>query len=241
MSQRKNQLRRRQARRLLRYERQEGISHKLMTSNIFNGQLKEGDRINITPKLSSDSIELMEVYIAYMRAHEDFDTVPEVMNRFNDQIFTGKDTSLDQLRQLAVYTVDKIYRIAAELEVRDEYTVTYFKKVVARFMQSLQDKGIEIFYILDNKIREDRFKLTVMLYELSGATVVTPYISDKTLSFEDVEERFKSPMAHGRNIVYIEKDASVNYIEKVMKIAAESRYIGVFRNYAPSNNYIETL
>jgi hypothetical protein len=212
-----------------------------MASNIHDFQLKEGDKINLTPKLSSDSIELMEVYIAYMRANEDFETVPEMMNRFNDQIFVGKDISLDQLRQLAVYVTDKIYRIAAELEIRDEYTVTYFKKVVARFMKSLQDKGIEIFYILDNEIREDRFKLAVMLYELSGATVVTPYISDKTLSFEEVEERFKSPIAHGRNIIYIEKDASVNYIEKVMRIATESKYIGIFRNHEPSDNYIKLL
>jgi hypothetical protein len=212
-----------------------------MTSNIPDFPLKEGDKIDLTPRISSDSIELMEVYIAYMRADEDFDTVPNMLNRFNDQIFVGKDISTDQLRQLAVYAADKIYRIAAELEVRDDYTIVYFKKVVARFMKSLQDKGIEVFYIIDNEIREDRFKLTVMLYELSGATVVTPYISDKTLSFEEVEERFRSPIRHGRNIVYIEKDASVNYIEKVMKIATESRYIGIFRNYAPSGNYIKIL
>ena len=212
-----------------------------MTSNIFNGQLKEGDRINITPKLSSDSIELMEVYIAYMRAHKDFETVPDTMNHFNDQIFVGKDISLDQLRQLAVYTIDKIYRIAAELEIRDEYTTVYFKRVVARLMKSFQDKGIELFYILDNEIRQDRFELAVMLYEWSGATVVTPYIGDKTLSFEEVEERLKSPMAHGRNIVYIEKDASANYIEKVMKMATESKYVGLFRNYEPSESYLKVL
>jgi predicted lipoprotein len=76
---------------------------------------------------------------------------------------------------------------------------------------------------------------------VSGATVVTPYISDKTLSFDEVEARFKSPIAHGRNIVYIEKDASVNYIEKVMKIATESRYIGLFRNYEPSVSYLKIL
>lgn len=153
--------------------------------------------MDLTPRLSSDSIELMEVYIAYMRVHEDFDTVPNMLNRFNDQIFVGKDTSLDQLRQLAVYTIDKIYRIAAKLEVRDAYTVTYFKKVVARFMKSLQDKGIEIFYILDNELREDRFELTVMLYELSGVSVVAPYNGNKALSFEEVEEKLKSHMHHG--------------------------------------------
>lgn len=212
-----------------------------MMFNDLEDQLKAGSRINITPRLLSDSIELAEVYIAYMRAHKDFETVPNMMNRFNGLVFDGKEISLDQLRQLAGYTIDKIYRIAAELEEYDDYTVVYFKKVVARFMQSFQDKGIEIFYILDNEIRGGRFSLTVKLYELSGATVVTPYIGDKTLSFEEVEERFKSPMAHGRNIVYIEKDASVNYIEKVIKIATESRYIGIFRNYEPSVSYIKIL
>ena len=204
-------------------------------------QLQAGSKIDITPRLASDGIELMEVYIAYMRAHKDFDTVPDMMNRFNDLIFDGKDMSLDQLRQLAVYTIDKIYRIAAEMEEYDSYTAVYFKRVIARLLQSFQNKGIEVFYILDNEIRGDRYKLTLKLYELSGATVVTPYISDKTLSFEEVEERFRSPMAHGRNIVYIEKDASVNYIEKVMKIAAESKYIGIFRNYKPSVSYLKIL
>jgi hypothetical protein len=118
-----------------------------MASKTFDQQLKNGERINLTPWLSTDSIELMEVYIAYMRANEDFDTVPDMMNRFNDQIFVGKGTSMDQLRQLAVYAIDKIYRIAAELEVYDSYTEVYFKKVIARFMKALQDKGIEIFYI----------------------------------------------------------------------------------------------
>lgn len=212
-----------------------------MTSNTFDDQLREGDRINLTPKLSSDSIELMEVYIAYMRVHKDFDTVPDMLNRFNDQMFVGKGTSMDQLRQLAVYATDKIYRIAAELEVYDVFTEVYFKKVIAKFMKALQDKGIEIFYILDNEIREDRFKLTVKLYEMSGVTVVTPDISDKMLSFDEVEERLKSPMAHGRNIVYIEKDASVNYMEKVMRIATESRYIGIFRNHAPSISHVKIL
>lgn len=212
-----------------------------MISDTRRKQFKEDGRVDLTPRLSTDSIELMEVYIAYMRTNEDFDTVPDMLDRFNDQIFVGKDTSMDHLRQLGVYAIDKIYRVAAELDVRDEYTVTYFKKVVAKFMKSLQDKGIEIFYIIDNEIREDRFKLAVLLYELSGATIIAPYVSDKTLSFEEVEARLKSPMAHGRNIVYIEKDASVNYIEKVMKIATESKYIGIFRNFEPSVSYIKIL
>jgi hypothetical protein len=52
---------------------------------------------------------------------------------------------------------------------------------------TLRSKGIEVFYILDNEIREDRFELSVMLYELGGVTVVTPYDDDKILGFEQVE------------------------------------------------------
>ena len=143
--------------------------------------------MDIKPRLFSDSIELMDAYIERMRIDEDFDAISTMLNRFNEKIFESGEISKDQLRQLAVYTVDKIYRFAAELEVKDAIASMYFKKVVARLMDSLRSKGIEVFYILDNEIREDRFELSVMLYELGGVTVVTPYDDDKILGFEQVE------------------------------------------------------
>jgi len=197
--------------------------------------------IDITPKLFSDSIELMDVYIDRMRLDEDFDTIPNMLNRFNEGIFADGGISKDQLRQLAIYSTDIIYRFAAEIEMRDKYTDVYFKKVVAKLMKSLHDKGIELFYILDNEMDEDRFELTVDLYELSGTAVVTPYDDKATLSIDEVEDRLKRLMANRRNIVYIEKDASVNYMDKVYRIASESKYIGIFRNHAPTNKYIKLI
>lgn len=211
-----------------------------MTSNNDNRLEKDG-RINITPKLASDSVELAEVYVAYMRAHDDFDTIPNMLNRFNDQLFADDGMAIDQLRQLAVYATDKIYRIAAELEIRDAYTATYFKKVIAQLMKSLQSKGVEIFYVIDNEIRQDRFELAVLLYEWSGITVVSPYTNDGALSFEEVEKRLKTLMDHGRSIVYIEKDASVNYIQKVVDIACDPTYIRLFRNHGASDHNIKVL
>lgn len=199
------------------------------------------ETIDLTPKLFSDSVELMGGYINLMRADKDLDTIPDMLNRFNERIFAADDISKDQLRQLAIYSTDTIYRIAAELEVRDEYTDIYFKKVVAKLMKSLHDRGIEIFYILDNEIQGNRFELTVDLYELSGAAVVTPYDGKATLSFDEVEDRLKRLMASGKNIVYIEKDASVNYMEKVYSMATESKYIGIFRNHTPTSKYIKVL
>jgi hypothetical protein len=197
--------------------------------------------MDITPRVFSDSIEVMSLYIEKMRADEDLDTIPDMLVRFNDRIFTNKDVSKDQLRQLAVYATDYIYRFSSELMMRDKYTDVYFTKVIAKLLKSLQEKGVEVFYVLDNELRGDRFELAVDLYELSGAAVVSPYDGKGILSFEEVERRLKSHMARDKNIVYIEKDASVNYMEQVMKMATESRYIGIFRNFAPTSKYLKIL
>ncbi len=201
------------------------------------------DAIDLTPKLFSDSVELMGTYIDLMRANEDQTTIPHMLSRFNERIFAndGNGISKDQLRQLGVYAVDMIYRFSAELEVRDVYTDVYFKKVVTPLMKLLHDNGVDIFYIVDNEIREDRFELAVYLYELSGAAVVVPYQGKKTVSLDEVEDSLKVHMARGRNVVYIEKDASVNYIEKVTRVATNLPYIRVFRNYAPTSKHIEIL
>jgi 5-carboxymethyl-2-hydroxymuconate isomerase len=197
--------------------------------------------LDVTPKLYSDSIEFMSVYIARMRVDEDFNTIPRMLNHFNDMIFDNKEISKDQLRQLAVYTTDYTYRFAADAEVQDAYTIMYFKIVIARLMKSLQEHGIELFYILDNEIQGNRFELVVDLYKLMGAAVVAPYNGNEILSYETVEAQLKDHMARGKNVVYIEKDASVNYMEKVMKMATESRYIGIFRNQAPTTKHVMVL
>lgn len=198
-------------------------------------------KIDITPRIFSDSLEIMCMYIDRMRIDEDLDTIPDMVNRFNERVFASKDISKDQLRQLAVYAIDYIYRFSSTLKMRDKYTDAYFTKVIAKLIKSLQDRGIEVFYILDNELRGDRFGLIVDLYELSGVAVVAPYYGKETLSFEEVEKRLKNRMAKGKYIAYIEKDASVNYMEQVMKMATESKYIGIFRNYAPTTKYVKVL
>ena len=198
-------------------------------------------RIDLTPQLFSDSIEFMAVYIAYMRSSGDTATIPGMLQRFNSRIFTNPAISTDQLRQLAVYAADKLYRFATKLEVRDAYTVVYCKTVIAQLLASLRDSGTSIMYILDNELRQDRFELAVLLFELSGAAVVTPYAHGGAVSCDAVEDRIKSLSADGRHIVYIEKDASVNYIGQVIRTPTRSKYIRVFRNQAPDSNHVEVL
>jgi hypothetical protein len=51
----------------------------------------------------------------------------------------------------------------------------------------------------------------------------------------DVIDLLKEYMRHTRNIAYIEKDDSVNYLEEVQQLAKDSKYMSVLRNKAPDD------
>jgi hypothetical protein len=51
----------------------------------------------------------------------------------------------------------------------------------------------------------------------------------------DVIDLLKEYMKHTRNIAYIEKDDSVNYLEEVKQLAKDSKYMSVLRNRAPDD------
>ncbi len=68
---------------------------------------------------------------------------------------------------------------------------------------------------------------------------VTPHGEKGNLGYEEVEKLIKDYMTQVRNIMYVEKDASVNYLEKILNIAKESNYLCVFRNKAPNDSNIE--
>jgi len=136
---------------------------------------------------------------------------------------------------------------------------------------AIQARSVDIFYILDNELHEDRFMLTLQLFALSGVAVITPYmVKGSYHKYMTVEEQakwaltfngdnfdpqkytmtidsseylremetldlIKEYIKHTRNIVYIEKDDSVNYLDDVVKIAKESKYTCVLRNETPEN------
>lgn len=222
------------------------------------------------PKRPTDLFDNIDAYLDQMRKYKDLKEIPDRLISYLWHYFRDVNTSKDTLKALAIFTADHTYRYAANIMLTDDYTKMYFSSVITKLWDTLQDRGIDTFYILDNTLRADRFNLTIQLFALSGVAVVTPHwvidgyvkyrsildqakwaLSFKNEAFQAHETITIDPMAweqeyevrdqiheyikHNRNIVYIEKDSSVNYLEKVIEIAKKSKYVSILRNQAPDN------
>ena len=143
--------------------------------------------------------------------------------------------SRDKLKQLAVFIVDNTYRIISQLTINDNYTRSFFTSVISFLWDKLQDKGVDLFYVLDNELRADRFNCAVELFKLTGMAIVTPSVDGRNLDYDEVERQIKDHMASLKMIMYIEKDAQVNYIEKVLGLAEGTSYLRILRNKAPDD------
>lgn len=192
------------------------------------------------PHHMCDLIDNLEVYIAEMRETEDMETIPKWLKQYAWNYF--RDVSMDKkdLQRMAVFVVDRTYRIISnDMTMMDNYTKSYFASVMPYLWDALQNRGIDTFYIVDNEIKEDRFHVVTELFRFTGMGVVTPYGEDGNLEYEVVKKQIKDYMGPVRNIMYIEKDASINYLDRVKDIAKESKYLCIFRNHATDDPNVE--
>ena len=203
------------------------------------GRMLTAEEIDMKPRKLTDLLDNMEAYIDEMRKTEDIETILKQLKQYAWEYFREVEIDKENLQRLAIFVADKTYRVVSYIELVDNYTRAFFAKVIPYLWDALQDRGVDTFYIIDNQIREDRFQATVQLFELTGVAVVRPYGNHGILDYELVEKQIKDHMAPVRNIMYIEKDASVNYLDKVLKLAKESKYLCIFRSKAPTNSQVE--
>lgn len=232
---------------------------------------------DIKPKKITDLIDKIDLYLEEMRKQDNLDEVPMYLNSYAWNFFRDVNPDTQQLQSLSVFVADHIYRYAAAATLTDNFTRKYFASVVSTLLDTLQSRGVDTFYILDNEIREDRLLLTIQLFALAGVAVVTPYVIKENyhkymsaeeqmkwvLSFTieecdaqqlsitidmseelrkmEVLELISKYMEHSRNIVYIEKDESVNYLEDVTQLAKKSKYMSILRNRAPEEPLVTVI
>lgn len=231
----------------------------------------------LEPHNITDLLDNIDLYLEEMRKTEDKRTIPASLKNYIWNYFRDVPLDKDKLKILAPYASDMIYRYSTSVMAVDDYTRLYFAVVLTEFWDTLQSRGIDTFYILDNEIREDRFNLAIQFFALSGFAVVTPYMvqgqylkymtieeqvkwvlsfnaesfdpkkliitmdSSEDLRYVETESLIKKYMSQTRNIVYIEKDASVNFLDDIKKLAKDSKYMAIFRNLAPEDHNIEVL
>jgi len=231
----------------------------------------------LEPKNITDVVDNIALYISEMRKTKDVKSIPESLEQYIWEYFREIEVDKEKLRSLAIFLADRTYRYAASSTELDNFTRVFFGSVATALWDALQARGVDMFYILDNEIREDRFMLTIQLFAVSGVAVVTPYkIKENYHKYMTIEEQvkwvlsfdgkdfdpkkftmtidssedlrnmevidlIKKCMKHTRNIAYIEKDDSVNYLDEVIKIAKESKYTSVLRNRAPEDPNVTVI
>ncbi|MGC9602490.1 MAG: hypothetical protein ABSE76_01995 [Minisyncoccia bacterium] len=205
-------------------------------------QMFTAEEITFRPRRLSDLIDNIEYYVTKMRKTEDMDVIPEMLRQYALNYFRDVPLDDDALQAVAIFTMDKTYRVAAYLEIFDNYTRAYFAKVIPHIWDYLHRRGLPVFYIVDNTFRNDgRFEAITEMFKLTGITVVSPYDGEGTLEYEAVGRQIKEAVAAKMIVMYIEKDARVNYLDRVKELATKSNYLCIFRSKASANHLIEIL
>ena len=223
----------------------------------------------------TDFIDDFAYYAACMKDAGDKTEIPNLLKGCIQQFCSEPYVSVEALEGFAVRAFDRLYRRLMQITSFDQYMRAYFEQVIADLWKALAARGIKMFYILDNSLRKDRFKLTCEAFSLTGIAVVTPYSKNFQDSSDDLFDTFdrdrmkeRKPstafkvgdyliykmvgycpeghyleakevevlirhyMKSGKMVAYIEKDSSVNYMERVMQVGTSGDYIRIFRNKA---------
>jgi hypothetical protein len=155
------------------------------------------------------------------------------------QMFREADQTDEDLRLLGSAAPDLLYVRIMDLKVLDDLTLRYTRLVPRLLFDQLRVRGVCIFYILDNTIRADRFKALVKIFTEAGFTVLSPGIDGASL--EALIHRIDACQTLHNHIVYVEPDATVNYLEAIRTMPKSSYYTVTFRSQAPVSPMVEIL
>ncbi len=201
----------------------------------------------LKPAKITDIISRAEEYISAMRKMEKDDVmkfIDEMANYVSDW-FNKNELNIVELKRFVAQAADDIYCQLMQTTQSDIYLNGYYGFVLYRFFYEAQQKGVFIFFVIDNVLRDDRFKLLVQMYATTHFRIIHPYEYDgvkaeykqeftklPTIPFSEVEKKISEAIEHQMNIVYVEKDDSVNYVFDAIHLAErlQLEYACIFRN-----------
>lgn len=191
------------------------------------------DRINPRKLTDLADREVIPLYIEEMRAADDVSIIPMFLRGYAADYLRDVSVDASLLESLAIFVADQTYRFASQALLQDTYVNAYFAGVIAYLWDCIRERGVKMFYVVDNTMTDERFQLAYSLFLRSNVAVITPY--DGLTTWDEIRGLIRVQMIAGRHIAYIEKDASVNYIDAVAETASRSFYVGVIRNRAPED------
>ncbi|HRH23110.1 MAG TPA: hypothetical protein PK295_00550 [Candidatus Magasanikbacteria bacterium] len=205
-------------------------------------QMITAEEINLQPRTVTDIIDNIRYYIEAMRENEDIETLPNLLSQYAEDYFKEVNFNRKNARNLAIFGIDRAYRTITTLDPVDKYTRSFVAKVLSTLWKTIQNQNTNVFYIVDNTFDNDeKFNTMVEMFELMGFAVVTPYHKQECVVYEEVETQINGYMESSRMIMYVEKDDSVNYLDKIKELAKESDYLCMFRYKAVTNSQMELI
>lgn len=205
-------------------------------------QMITAEEINLQPRSITDIIDNIRFYIQAMRENEDMETLPNLLTSYATDYFKDVDFNKENAKNLAIFGVDRSYRTITTLEPIDKYTRFFIAKVMPPIWREIQKQNINVFYIVDNTFSSDeKFETMVEMFQLMGIAVVSPYSGQGHSTYEEVEKQIKDYMAELRMVMYVEKDDSINYLDRVKELARESNYLCIFRNKGATISLVELI
>jgi hypothetical protein len=197
------------------------------------------------PKKITDIVYEMEDYLQIMREMDEDDMLNFVTSLENYIKIYFSDNEIDEveLKAISAEMIDEVYIKIMKLELKDAYVVGYFEIIIGRLFWEFTQKEIYVFFVVDNLIRDDRFKLLTELVAKIGFEVIYPYnITNSEYSenytrqaireYAEIENDITNAREQKKNIFYVEKDDSVNYLTNILQYCEDiqNEYLCVFRN-----------
>jgi hypothetical protein len=186
-----------------------------------------------------DSIAGFPLFVEELRANGEQEKVTSAMIDDLIRLFRQADDSGEDLSVLGAFVPDLLYIRISELEMMDQWTRVYTRVVPHLLLDQLRVRGICSFYILDNSIREDRFDALIKLFGDAGFSVISPNIDG--IDEAEALQRIEYGQALRNHILYVERDATVNYLDSIRNFKKMPWYTVAFRNQAPTVNAMEFL
>ncbi|NMC61396.1 MAG: hypothetical protein GYA51_18745 [Candidatus Methanofastidiosa archaeon] len=201
------------------------------------------------PTNIKEIVSRFDEYTDYMRKHPKKARVSmDFLEQYVMNYFDKATPDEMELKKMAVDIVDELYLRIADIVRRDIHTNAFFGIIVNRLFFELAKRNILVFYILDNHLRDDRFKVAVELFGVCHFNTIHPYRVERlgfgngytqlpSKEYRAIEKEIDDAVAQNKHICYIEKDSSVNYIKNVLTLAelCQYEYLIVFRNQPPDS------
>lgn len=143
------------------------------------------------PHKITDLVDNIDIYANEMKTNQEAKgAIPKACRDFAWGYF--HDFPLDEkaYKLLALYILDNVYKYAGQVLEIDNNRRIYIGYVIGYVMEILKDRGVDVFYILDNELNQQRFYIAVEFFQLLGLTVISPSsIRGECLKYKTTKER----------------------------------------------------